>query len=156
MNESIFRQKNIERISSPEKLNDYVRVTNPSIWIVLIGTVLLLAGAIVWAIAGRLDTYVTCVAVSENDGLICLIGENDISGINIGDSVEVGGQIYKISSIADRPVNASQLDEYALHRGSLDQEKWVFKAELEGSLPDGIYDASILTEQISPISFIFN
>ena len=33
--QSIFREKSIERIESPEKLNDYLRVTSPAVWIVL-------------------------------------------------------------------------------------------------------------------------
>ena len=39
---SIFREKSITRVSSPEQLNDYIRVTTPSVWIVLIALVLLM------------------------------------------------------------------------------------------------------------------
>lgn len=46
MNNSIFRQKSIDKISSPEKLDDYIKVTKPSVWITLIAIVLLLAGAV--------------------------------------------------------------------------------------------------------------
>ena len=41
---SVYRKASVERISSPEQLNDYLRVTNPSVWIVLAAVVLLLAG----------------------------------------------------------------------------------------------------------------
>lgn len=50
---TIFREKSMERVSSPEELNDYIRVTNPSVWIVLLALVLLLAGMLVWSIFGR-------------------------------------------------------------------------------------------------------
>ena len=33
--QTVFRQKTLERISSPEQLTDYLRVTNPGIWAVL-------------------------------------------------------------------------------------------------------------------------
>ena len=36
---SIFRQKALDRINSPEQLTDYLRVTNPGIWLVLIAAV---------------------------------------------------------------------------------------------------------------------
>ena len=52
-NKSIFRQKSIDRVSSPEKLDDYVRVTTPSVWITLIAIVLLLIGAVIWGIFGE-------------------------------------------------------------------------------------------------------
>ena len=54
MNDTIFRQKNIDKISSPEKLDDYVRVTTPSVWIILIAIVLLLVGAVIWGIFGEI------------------------------------------------------------------------------------------------------
>ena len=47
MNNSIFRQKSIEKISSPEKLDDYIRVTAPSVWITLAAIVILLVGTII-------------------------------------------------------------------------------------------------------------
>ena len=53
----IFRQKSIKRVSSPEQLNDYIRVTAPSVWIVLISLVLLLAGILAWCIFGRIEVH---------------------------------------------------------------------------------------------------
>ena len=52
---SIFRDKSLERISAPEQLNDYIKVTKPSVWVVLIATILLIAGALVWAIFGKIE-----------------------------------------------------------------------------------------------------
>lgn len=49
---SIFRQKSIERVSSPEELNDYIRVVTPSIWIVIIAAAAMLAGVIIWGVFG--------------------------------------------------------------------------------------------------------
>ena len=61
INNSIFRQKSIDKISSPEKLDDYIKVTKPSVWITLIAIVLLLAGAVVWSIFGE-------VVIHHEDG----------------------------------------------------------------------------------------
>lgn len=38
MNDKIFRKKSVEKMSSPEQLNDYVKVTNPGVWMVLAAT----------------------------------------------------------------------------------------------------------------------
>ena len=57
MNNSIFRQKNIDKVSSPEKLDDYIRVTTPSVWITLIAILVLLVGAIVRGIFGRVTIH---------------------------------------------------------------------------------------------------
>jgi len=47
---NIFRKASLERMSSPEKLNDYIRVSNPSIWIILAAIAILLIAAITWGI----------------------------------------------------------------------------------------------------------
>ena len=54
---SIFREKSMERVSSPEALNDYIRVTTPSVWIVLIALAVLLAGMLAWSIFGTVETH---------------------------------------------------------------------------------------------------
>ncbi len=53
----IFREKSIERVSSPEELNDYIRVTSPSVWLVLAAIIVLLAGMLVWSVLGTVDAH---------------------------------------------------------------------------------------------------
>ena len=53
----LFRSKSIQRVSSPEQLNDYIRVTTPSVWIVLIALVVLLAGMLIWSVLGRIEIH---------------------------------------------------------------------------------------------------
>lgn len=45
MKEDLFRKKSIDKIQSPESLNDYAKIENPGIWVVLAAIVLLLIGA---------------------------------------------------------------------------------------------------------------
>ena len=58
---NLFRKKSIDRVSSPEQLNDYIRVTKPSVWLVLIAVILLLIGMLIWGIFGS-------VTVTNADG----------------------------------------------------------------------------------------
>ena len=51
---NIFRKANLERMSSPEKLNDYIKVSNPSVWIILGAIVVMLIAALVWGIVYEL------------------------------------------------------------------------------------------------------
>ncbi len=57
MGNKVFRDKSIERISSPEQLNDYIRVTTPSVWIILLAAVILLFGMVVWCAFGRIEIH---------------------------------------------------------------------------------------------------
>ena len=52
---SIFRKKSIERVSSPEQLNDYIRVTTPSVWLILIAVIILIIGTLIWGVFGRIE-----------------------------------------------------------------------------------------------------
>ena len=52
----VFRKKTLDRIASPEHLTDYLRVTNPGIWVILVAVILLLAGIFAWSTVGTLET----------------------------------------------------------------------------------------------------
>lgn len=51
----LFRKKSLERISSPEQLDEYIRVTTPSVWIVLLAIVVLLVGMLAWGTMGTVE-----------------------------------------------------------------------------------------------------
>ncbi len=54
---SVFRKKSLEQINSPEQLDDYIRVTTPSVWIVLLALVVLLVGILAWSILGTIEVH---------------------------------------------------------------------------------------------------
>lgn len=56
MEESIFRQKSLDRISSPEEIDNYIRVTRPSLWLALGVIILLLAALILWSVTARIES----------------------------------------------------------------------------------------------------
>jgi len=45
----ILSKKSNEQVKSPEQLNDYIKVSNVSVWLVLLIIFSLLAGVLVWA-----------------------------------------------------------------------------------------------------------
>ncbi|MCR5402316.1 MAG: hypothetical protein K6E91_00640 [Butyrivibrio sp.] len=57
----IYREESIERISSPEKLNDYIRVSSPSMWLIMAAIIILLLGVLAYSIFGS-------VTVNNPDG----------------------------------------------------------------------------------------
>ena len=67
--EQIFRKESLDRISSPEQLNDYLKVTNPGVWAVLAAVIFFIVGILIWSVFGRLTTTVTLDGKAE-DGII--------------------------------------------------------------------------------------
>lgn len=47
----LFREKNLEKISSPEQMDDYMRVVTPGTWMFLVSVVIILCGAAYWLFA---------------------------------------------------------------------------------------------------------
>ena len=52
MEQSVFRKESLERVNSPEQLNEYIRVPGPSVWLVVGALALLLLGVSIWGVFG--------------------------------------------------------------------------------------------------------
>ena len=136
MENQIFRKKSLERISSPEKLDDYLKVSTPSLWIVLLAVIVMLLGVFVWASVGRLETTIDAVVSVENkQGQIVLTG-TDAEKIKSGMAVRIDESETDIKLIKyDELGRAIALCNF--------------------DVPDGNYKVKIVTESIHPISFLF-
>lgn len=140
MNNKLFRQKSIDRVSSPEALNDYVKVSSPGVWIVLAAVVVLLIGACVWGVFGRLETTVPALVVSEAGETACVYDSSLSAEVQIGMSVRAGGQEFEITGVST----------------GFEAGRHVCVSELNGSMADGVYEAEIVIESIAPASFLWN
>ena len=135
MEGTVFRKKTMESISSPEQLTDYLRVTNPGIWIILSAVILFLAGILAWSAVGTLETTVDGkITVSDGRAAVVLISAQGTE-LKSGMALKVASEEYIISDV--------ETDDYG---------RTVGYASV--SLPDGNYDADIVTEEIHPISFL--
>ncbi len=131
--QNLFREKTIERISSPEKLTDYLRVTSPGIWAVLGAVIILLGGLFIWASIGTLETKVDVkVMVADHTAVIVADGATALAE----------GMPVKIAT-EDCVIASTDSDEYGRTYGIT-----------EVSLPDGTYDGTAVIEQIRPIDFL--
>lgn len=69
MENSIFRKSSLERISSPEQLNEYVRIINPGIWLVLMALIALVLAVGAWAFTGTIPETVKLQGVAFSDNI---------------------------------------------------------------------------------------
>ena len=157
MNEQLFRKKSVDKVSSPEQLNEYIRVANPGVWMVLAAIVILLAGVVVWGFIGHLDTTLSTAVVCDSGEAVIYIKEADVEKIEVGMTVRVGEKEYTISEISAAPMRMDDtISEYAIHASGLTEGQWAYVLKVSGDLPDGVHKAEIVTDSISPISFILN
>ena len=157
MNQQLFRKKSVDRVSSPEQLNEYIRVANPGVWMVLAAIVILLAGVVVWGFIGHLDTTLTTAVVCENGEAVIYVKEADAEKIAVGMTVRVDDKEYTVSEISAEPSRVDgTMSEYAIHASGLTVGEWVYAVKVNGDFTDGVHKAEIVIESISPISFILN
>ena len=129
----IFREKAMERISSPEQMTEYLKVTNPGVWLILSSVFILLIGVIVWASIGTLKTTADVkVVVHEKKAEVVLIGEEKTEA---GMTLTVASKDFIISSVKE--------DLYGR-----------YIAYTEVDLPDGEYSGEIVIEEKKPIDFL--
>lgn len=157
MNNNLFRQKSLDKISSPEQLDDYIRVVNPNIWIVLSGIIVLLVGILIWSVFGRLDSRISAVGSCEDGKLTCYVSAADINKVNEELHIIVDGETYAIAYVSSKPVKAKdQMDEYLRYSGKIGEDDWVYEITDDTDLPTGDYKTEIVVESVKPISFVLN
>ena len=94
-NESnLFRKSSLERISSPDQLNEYVKVTNPSLVIMLISVFTILAAGIVWIFSGVIPKTVAISGIvatdlNENTGVYCFVPLGTSKRLSPGMEVQI-------------------------------------------------------------------
>lgn len=161
MGNPIFRQKSIDRVTSPDQMNDYIRVSNPQVWMILLAIIVLLVGICVWGIFGSMDTKTETGGVCKDGRLICYISENDYAKLTEDALISVNDEEYPVASVAGNPIRMSEseegTDDYFLHLSGLEAKDWVYEIAADtGALPDGVYRASVVLERVKPMSFVLN
>ncbi len=157
MDNRLFRKSSIERVSSPEQLNDYIRVSNPGVWMILAAVIALLIGVCVWGIFGRLDTKIPTAGTCENGVFTCFVNEENAAKIKSGMELNVNGNALTVAEISAKPVSVNaETDEYLMYLGGFSEGDWLYEVTANGALADGTYKAEIVTESVSPMSFILN
>ena len=138
MDESIYRKKSLEKITSPESLSDYLHVTSPAVWLILVAVILLLAGMLIWSSVASIDSFVTGTAQVEDGSMhILLDDEQFASVIQPGMLVKVGESECRILSIGTSPSGTTF-------------------ATAETPLADGSYSARIILRQTQVLRLLFN
>lgn len=157
--ETIFRQKSVERVSSPEQLDNYLKVTSPSVWIILIGIIIILVAAITWSVYGSLKTYTPVGCAIEGDYAYCYVKEEESSKIEAGMVVEILAKNvqFEISEIDYAGVKIPDSYAYLQHLVGVTSNDYVIIMYSKcQNIDNGYYAGRIATESVSPLTFILN
>lgn len=152
-----MEDKKMSKVNSPEQLNQYIKLSNPSVWILLIAIIILLLGVCMWGIFGKMDTKVKAIVISDSYNTNCYIKEEDIKKVEKGMKLEINSESYEILYIDNTPEKIDDnFNDYAIKIGNLKYGDWVYKCSLNTALLDGIYSGDITVESVKPSTFIIN
>ena len=138
MDETIFRKKSLDRIASPESLGDYLRVTNPAVWMILAAVILLIVGMLIWSASAQIDSFATGTAQVTNGSVRIVFDDPKTAGnVQIGAKVEIGDTEARVTGVGTDETGA------------------VFAYAVSG-LPDGNYPAKVIYRTTQVIRLLFN
>jgi len=133
----LYRETSLDRIQSPEQLNDYLRVTNPSVWVLLTAVVLLLVGFLIWGSLTYIDS-VTYGAAQVDGGVMTIRFDDEEAAENL----EVGMRVTIGETAAGiRSLGCDELGPFAI---------------ADADLPDGIYEACVHYKQTQILKLLFH
>lgn len=113
----LFRKSALEKLSSPEQLDQLMQITKPRSWIALAAMLLVLAAAVFWGVFGSLPTSVTGQGVIIRQGgtfKVVASGSGVVSELvplKTGDVIRKGQILGRITQLAlAQQIKAAQAD----------------------------------------------
>ena len=159
MENQLFRQKSINRISSPEELHDYLRVTSPKLWMILGAIAAILIGFVVYASTATMENTLPIKAevqifetdpdapeeegAQQNNIVSSRLPVSWLDTVKTGMKVRIGTEDGVVGWIATLDGD----DEISL---IIDMDNDFIP------LQSGTYDAELVLESTTPISFLWN
>ncbi len=154
---SIFSQKALDKVTSPEDLNGYLKVTRPGIWFVLIAFVILLIGVIAWAILGRLETTVNVAVISSNNSVVCLVPTESCEDVLSSGKIKISDKEYTLKDAGYSKMTVTEdIGADIINNGLLTAGQEVIPLQVDAKLMNGVYVGNVVTEAVKPITFIIN
>ncbi len=170
---SIFTRESLDYVTSPEKLDDYVRIARPGIWILIVALLLTVAAVFFWGFTGSLPKSVSVNGVVDPSNENCVISlvdaseynSDDLEGkeavITLPDSGRVDGTVADVSV---NPVSADELmevleNDWMSSKLITSDYSYVLLIQPEEDLSELAYKVlgvSIITDEVKPISFLFS
>lgn len=156
----IFNKRATEKLRSPDDLDKFVRVTNPSVWIALVACIALLVGLLSWGLFGAVTTSVSATSVSIDEDIICFLNADNAAKVHTGDTASVSGHRMEVKSISKTPLSREEAhnvlqNDYLV--STLVEGDWAYLVIFSG---DNDFDpgvplaTNITVERVSPISLI--
>ena len=152
---------NSEKITSPDQLNDYIRVTSPGAWIILSSILVFLAGFFIWIFNGQLEISFPSYIYTESEKSSAFLPADKVSKLKRGTTVRLSenGVSGEVLNVSDKSLSFSEISQLIGESNALamniDGSTRLMKADVSfTSPPEKISRAVFVTGKVKPISFL--
>lgn len=137
MAKQLFRENSLKYISSPEQINDYLNVTKPGVWAVLVAIIVLLVGLVIWGHFAYIGSSIDGYAEVE-DGIMYMdfYSQEYAANVKEGMTISVGENNSTITSVGK-------------------DDNGIIFAVAYTNLSDGTYEATVTYKQTQVIGLLF-
>jgi hypothetical protein len=164
---SIFRRESLDRVASPEKLNDYIRVSSPGVWLMLGALIVIVVCLAVWGFTGTLPVTLTLNGVTEDGTVACFVPVEDIKNeimgcraqITLPDGSTVGGAVTQVAALpaAAEELAATLEKDWLVSRLVAGDYSYRVTIGVESHLSPGeLVRVALVTAEVKPIRYILS
>lgn len=121
MSRTIFRKAALEKLSTPEKLDQLIQIISPNSWLILFTIGLVFSTAIGWSIAGRIKTNIDAKGVLIGGEVNSIVSTTNGQLLNL--NVKLGDTLRKGDIVAEiqQPELLQQIQEA---KASIEERKF--------------------------------
>ena len=165
---SIFRKESLDRIESPEQLDEYIKVSHPKVWMMIAALLVAALAVIVWSVVGTLPQTMEVKGVTVGGNMIHCYEDvenanTNLVGCKANISLPDGSKISgEVESVSQNPYSQEEI------RMEI-EEDWLADNVLAGNysyevcviakeeIPEDMLATVIITTaEMKPIQFILN
>lgn len=135
MNNNLFRQKSIDNISEPERLDTMITVTSPRAWLFLLAAMILICAGLYWGFAGKMLVKVEGKGIMVKAGgiqRIMTLADGRLYDISVH-----SGDFFRRGDVLARLEKDNILEKIYLYKKQLDLLK---KIDSIGKLNNNVLD----------------
>jgi HlyD family secretion protein len=145
MSKQLFRKAALQRLSSPEQLDQLMQITSPTGWLALLGTGIFILAVITWGFVGSIPTKVSGRGILTKSGGIFDIVATDSGMVEItyfgaGDTISTGQIVARIQK-------TEILKKIKIRRGSLNDLEKKYDMVARYNLKDTHLQAESIKQQ---------
>lgn len=165
---SIFRKESLDRVESPEQLDEYIKVSHPKVWLMIAALLVAAIAVIVWSVVGSLPQTMEVKGVTVGGDVInCyedvenantnLVGCK--ANISLPDGSSISGEVEAVSQnpYSQEEIRSEISEDWLADNVLTGNYSYEVRVIAEEEIPeDMLATVTITTAEMKPIQFILN